>query len=107
MRHISPAELKQRLDSGGPPPVLLDVREPWEIERACLPHSYCIPMRELTTRLQELDPDQEIVVLCHHGIRSRSVCLYLERQMQFSNVLNLEGGIDAWARQVDPGVATY
>lgn len=107
MRNISPAELKQRLDSDAPLPLLLDVREPWEIERACLPHSHCIPMKELATRLQELDPDRETVVLCHHGIRSRSVCLFLEQHMQFSNVLNLDGGIDAWARQVDTDVPTY
>ena len=107
MQNISPAELKRRLDSGTPPPLLLDVREPWEIERARLPHSRCIPMGELTSRLQELDPDRETVVLCHHGIRSHSVCLFLEQHMQFSNVLNLDGGIDAWARQVDPAVPTY
>ena len=107
MQNISPAELKQRLDSGASPPLLLDIREPWEIERACLPHSYCIPMGELAARLQELDPDQETVVLCHHGIRSRSVCLFLEQHMQFSNVLNLDGGIDAWARQVDSAIPTY
>ena len=91
MQNISPAELKQRLDSDAPPPLLLDVREPWEVERACLPHSHCIPMKELTARLEELNPDQETVVLCHHGIRSRSVCLFLEQHMQFSNVLNLAG----------------
>ena len=107
MRNISPVELKRRLDRDAPLPFLLDVREPWEIERACLPHSHCIPMGELTARLQELDPDRETVVLCHHGIRSRSVCRFLEQHMQFSNVLNLDGGIDAWARQVDPAVPTY
>lgn len=107
MQNISPAELKQRLDSDAPPPLLLDVREPWEIERARLPHSHYIPMGELVARLQELDPDQETVVLCHHGTRSRSVCLFLEQHKQFSNVLNLDGGIDAWARQVDPAVPTY
>ena len=107
MQNISPAELKQRLDSDAPLPLLLDVREPWEIERASLPDSRCIPMRELAVRLQELDPDRETVVLCHHGIRSRSVCLFLEQHMQFSKVLNLDGGIDAWARQIDPTVPTY
>ena len=107
MQNISPTELQQRLNSDTPPPLLLDIREPWEVERACLPHSLCIPMGELQTRLQELDPNQETVVLCHHGIRSRSVCLFLEQNMQFSDVLNLVGGIDAWARQVDPAVPTY
>ena len=107
MQDISPTELRRRLDSDAPPPLLLDIREPWEVERARLPHSHYLPMGELTARLQELDPDRETVVLCHHGVRSRSVCLFLERRMRFSKVLNLDGGIDAWARQVDPNCPTY
>ena len=107
MQDITPAELQQRLAADTPPPLLLDVREPWEIERARLPHSHCIPMGELQARANELDPDQETVVLCHHGIRSRSVCLFLEQHLRFSSVLNLAGGIDAWARQVDPSIPTY
>ena len=64
-------------------------------------------MGELAARLPELDPDQETVVICHYGSRSRSVCLFLEQHLQFSDVINLDGGIDAWARQVDPAVPTY
>ena len=107
MRDIHPAELKQRLDSDAPPPLLLDVREPWEVERASLPDSHFIPVGELPARVAELNPEQETVVLCHHGIRSRSACLFLEQHMQFSHVLNLAGGIDAWARQIDPSIPTY
>ena len=107
MQDITPTELQQRLAADTLPPLLLDIREPWEIERAHLPHSHCIPMDELQTRAPELDPDRETVVLCHHGIRSRSVCLFLEQHLHFSSVLNLAGGIDAWARQVDPSIPTY
>ncbi len=106
MHEISPTELQQRLDTDAAPPVLLDVREPWEIERARLPRALCIPMRDLPARLQELQPDCETVVLCHHGIRSRSACLLLER-CGFTKVRNLTGGIDAWARQIEPAMPIY
>ena len=63
-------------------------------------------MRQIPQAADNLDPDQEIVVICHHGIRSRQVAMYLEYQ-GFSDVINLYGGIDAWARDVDRGMATY
>lgn len=106
MHEISPTELQQRLNADAASPVLLDVREPWEIERACLPQALCIPMRDLPARLQELQPDRDTVVLCHHGIRSRSACLLLER-CGFAKVWNLTGGIDAWARQIEPAMPIY
>ena len=106
MHEMSPPELQQRLAADATAPVLLDVREPWEIERACLPQALCIPMPELAARLPELQPERETVVLCHHGIRSRSACLLLER-CGFRQVWNLTGGIDAWARQVEPSVPLY
>ncbi len=107
MRDISAQELKQLLDSDTEALVLLDVREAWEIERAQLPHSHFIPMRDLPQRLSELDPDHTTVVVCHHGIRSRAAAQYMEQQFQFSDVLNLSGGIDAWSRDVDPNLPTY
>ncbi len=107
MRDISVQELKQLLDSEADAPVLLDVREPWEIERVCLPNSHYIPMRELPQRLAELDPDRETVVICHHGIRSRAAALYMEQQFDFSRILNLKGGIDAWAREIDSQLPIY
>ena len=107
MRNITAQELKQLLDSDDEAPLILDVREAWEIERAHLPNSYFIPMRDLPQRLSELDPDRTTVVLCHHGIRSRTAALYMEREFQFSRVFNLSGGIDAWARDVDPNLPTY
>ena len=65
-----------------------------------------MPMNDVPDRLEELNPDQEIVVLCHHGRRSRQVVVFL-KQSGFRQVLNLVGGIDAWSAEVDPGVPVY
>ena len=65
-----------------------------------------VPMREIPARLAELDADAETIVICHHGARSMQVALFLERQ-GFANVLNLAGGVDAWARAVDPAMPVY
>lgn len=106
MRHLSASELKSYLDEADPAPVLLDVREPWEFGICRIDGSHLIPMRSIPASLRELDPDREIVVICHHGIRSRQVALYLEHQ-GFSNIINMEGGVAAWARDVDPQMPTY
>ena len=106
MREFSAAELQSYLDSVPVKPLLLDVREPWEFENARIEGSTLIPMRTIPERMQDFNPDQEVVVICHHGIRSRMVGLYLERH-GFSNVINLAGGVEAWAREVDPHMATY
>lgn len=87
-------------------PHLLDVREPWEFEKCHLAGSQLVPMRQIPGALNELDQDQEIVVICHHGIRSRAVAAYLANN-QFSRVINLSDGIDQWAKQVDPSMPTY
>lgn len=105
VREISPAEAKCQLDSGRPL-VLLDVREPEELQLACLPGAVHIPMGEVPGRLHELDPDAEIVIFCHHGIRSASVAQFLSRH-EFERVANLAGGIDAWSVLVDPSVPRY
>ena len=104
-REISAVELKQQLDSGRSL-VLLDVREPEELMLARLPGALHIPMGEVPGRLHELDPDTEIVVVCHHGIRSASVAQFLA-QRDFARVVNLAGGIDAWSAAVDPSVSRY
>ncbi len=106
MREFSATELQNYLDSVPVKPLLLDVREPWEFEKARIAGSTLIPMRTIPERMHEYDPDQEVVVICHHGIRSRMVALYLERH-GFSNVINLTGGVEAWARDVDPHMASY
>ena len=99
-------DLKARLDQPGNTPLLLDVREPWEIQRCALDGALHIPMGQIQTRLGELDPEQEIVVLCHHGIRSNSVANYLARN-GYTRLYNLAGGIDAWAREIDKNMVTY
>ena len=87
-------------------PQLLDVREPWEFEKCRLDGSVLVPMRQIPQAMQDLDQDQEIVVICHHGIRSRAVAAYLANN-DFSHVINLSGGIDEWAKRVDPAMPTY
>lgn len=100
-----PADVAQRLQSGQAPR-LLDVREPNEFELCALPGAQLIPLGELPARLQELDPKAEYVVYCHHGGRSMRAAMFLEQQ-GFSQVANLEGGIDAWAAEVDPTLPRY
>ena len=102
--NISPRELKDRLDAAEGP-VLLDVREPWEFEAARIEGSKLVPMGELPGRVSELDPAAETVVICHHGSRSAYVAQALARA-GFGNVLNLEGGLDAYAH-ADPSVPRY
>ena len=88
-------------------PLLLDVREPWEFATAALPGAKLIPMGEITSRAHtELDPDQPIVVLCHHGARSLSVTMWLRRE-GFDHAQSLAGGIDEWSRKIDPNVPRY
>jgi rhodanese-related sulfurtransferase len=107
MKQIAPAELAAWLaDAGREKPVLLDVREPWELEKARLAEARHIPMREMPGRLGELDPDQDLVAFCHLGGRSMQVAMFLEKN-GFSKVHNLVGGVDAWSRTVDPAVPLY
>jgi adenylyltransferase/sulfurtransferase len=103
--NITVDDLKARLDRGERP-VLLDVREPFEHQIAALAGSVLIPMGDLTRRQQELDPEDEIVVYCHHGIRSASVTSFL-RHHGFARARNLQGGIERWATQVDPAMVRY
>ncbi len=105
LREISATELKQRLDRHAEF-VLLDVREPEELALARLPGAVHIPMGEVPSRLHELAHDKEIVVFCHHGIRSAHVAQFLV-QHDFEQVISLAGGIDAWSADVDPSVARY
>ena len=92
------------------PLLLLDVREPWEVALAALElpgaTTRTMPMREVPARLAELDPAQPVLCFCHHGARSAQVVAFLERA-GFASAYNLAGGIDAWSRDVDPGVARY
>ncbi|MEW6353190.1 MAG: rhodanese-like domain-containing protein [Pseudomonadota bacterium] len=105
MEHYSAAELKERL-SAEPAPLLLDVREAWEYELCHIAGSRHIPMGRIAEVLDELDAEQEIVVICHHGSRSQRVTDFLESN-GFSKVANLDGGIHAWACEVDPSLTQY
>jgi adenylyltransferase/sulfurtransferase len=105
---ITPRIAKQRLDAGERL-FLLDVREPIEFHLASLPETTQIPIGELQQRFaQEIDGrrDDEIIVICHHGIRSRMVADWL-RQQGCKTVKNLDGGIDRWARDADPSIPRY
>ncbi|HWO99393.1 MAG TPA: rhodanese-like domain-containing protein [Methylococcus sp.] len=103
MQSISPTELKQWLSTSDAPPLLLDVREPEEFAFCHLEGSLHIPMAEMATRWRELDPTRDLVVVCHHGVRSFQVAQFLETQ-GFDRVINLTGGLDAWSREVDPSL---
>ena len=106
MREFSATELYAYLRASVEKPLLLDVREPWEFDKACIENSTLVPMRSVPDHLAALDPDRETVVICHHGIRSRMVGRFLESQ-GFSNVINLSGGVAAWANDVDRQMPTY
>lgn len=88
-------------------PVLVDVREKWEFETAHIVNSLLMPMGDVPTRAHaELDPDEPIVVVCHHGARSLNVTMWL-RQQGFEKAQSLAGGIDGWSRSIDPAVPRY
>ena len=101
---ITPAELKQKLDRGQAP-LLLDVREPHEFSLARIEGSKLVPMGGVLDRIPVLDPEQETVVICHHGARSAYVTRILDR-CGFESVYNLEGGLDAYSF-VDRSVPRY
>ena len=107
MRQLSASQLKDWLaDPGRTKPVLLDVREPWEFETCRIAGSISMPMRGIPARYHELGRDQDIVMVCHHGARSFQAGMFLE-QMGFGGIINLHGGVAAWARDVDPAMPTY
>ena len=107
IQHLQPVELRTWLDdSKRQAPVLIDVREPWETEICKIKDSVSIPMGMIEDRCGVLNPDAETVLICHHGARSMQVALYLERS-GFKRLHNLSGGVDAWARQIDPAMSVY
>ncbi|HEX9821004.1 MAG TPA: rhodanese-like domain-containing protein [Methylomirabilota bacterium] len=105
MSEISPQALKSRLDRREAP-LLLDVRQDWETKLCRLPNAVHIPIEEIELRVEELTREDEIVVYCHQGVRSAAVAEYL-RSLGFASVRNLSGGLDLWARTVDPAMRRY
>ena len=112
---ILPTELTGWLQSAreqqpGQLPVVLDVREEWEVQTASVRADgfrlVCIPMGQIVQRLAELDKNESVACLCHHGARSQRVAAYLMDQ-DYAQVVNISGGIHAWSLQLDPGVPRY
>jgi len=107
MKSISAADLASWLaDSARTPPLLLDVREPWEQQICTIAGSQPMPMRQIPAQFGTIDPHQAIVCVCHLGGRSAQVAMFLQRQ-GYEDVYNLTGGVDAWARQVDQSMPVY
>ena len=103
---ITVAELKA-LREGGSEFTLLDVRDPWEFETSQITGSTHMPMGDVPSRFQqELNPEDHIVVVCHHGVRSMNVTAWL-RQQGFEKAQSLRGGIDRWSREIDSSVPIY
>lgn len=107
MRDVAAEELSAWLrDPARARPLLLDVREPWEYALCRIDGALNVPMRELPAQLNELPRERETVVICHHGVRSAMAARFLEHS-GFRTVYNLQGGVAAWASDVDPAMPTY
>lgn len=107
MIQLHPLELKTWLEHPARrQPILVDVRETWEYQYCHIDGSLLVPLRQIPERLTELDPQAEFVMICHHGVRSYRAGLFLE-QAGFANVYNLQGGVEAWARDADPTMRKY
>ena len=109
MRHFTAKQLQEHLASKAAP-FLLDVREPWEFEYCNIEGSILIPMGQLPAQLDKLESEigyeREIIMICHHGIRSRQMGYYME-QAGFRNITNLDGGVEQWAQDVDMTMKRY
>jgi rhodanese-related sulfurtransferase len=104
---LGPAELfKWRADAKRAPPVLIDVREPWEFEYCRIEGSVSIPLGELAGRVGELPHDRPLVMVCHHGHRSFHAAAML-KHAGFFQVHNLRGGVEEWAAEVEPTMKRY
>ena len=107
MQNLTPIELAAWLaDEVREQPLLLDVREPWEFQAGHINGSLTMPMNTISDRLSELNAQQTIICICHHGVRSMQVGIFLERN-GFTAIRNLTGGVHTWALQVDSTIPTY
>jgi rhodanese-related sulfurtransferase len=105
---ISAAQAKERL-SNSKQSILIDVREPWEFAAACIPDSTLIPMQSVPAELQRLEglaDAADLLVLCHHGVRSLQVVSWL-RARGIENCYSVAGGIDRWSGELDPAIPRY
>lgn len=105
VREVTPTEFLATL-ADRPETLLIDVREPWELDIARLPAAINIPMGQVPDRLGDIDRTRDVVIMCRSGGRSLTVARFLEGQ-GYPTVMNLSGGILAWREQLDPSLATY
>lgn len=106
LRQITPRQLADLLAAPDQAPQMLDVREPWEYRICHIDGAELLPMRQVPGSLDRIARDRPVVIICHHGIRSQQVALYLLNQ-GVKDVLNLNGGVARWAQDVDPMMPTY
>ena len=106
MDSISPTQLRDLIDDPDAEIIIVDVREDWELEKCKIENCLHIPMGTIPHELHQLEFNLPIIVYCHHGLRSMQVANFLTSR-GFIHVLNLEGGINAWAQEVDPDMVTY
>ena len=102
---IEVENLKEMSDAGAPF-TIVDVREQWEIDTCKFDDSLHVPMNQIPYNVDKIPTDNPVVVICHHGVRSMHVMSFL-RNHGFDNATSLRGGIDAWAKRIDPSMATY
>jgi rhodanese-related sulfurtransferase len=102
---ILPSEVETRLKNGETLNII-DVREPSEYEISRIDEAKLLPLSQFNDWIGDLKPEDEIIVMCHHGIRSANLCMFLLRN-GFEKVFNLEGGIDLWSKEVDANVPRY
>ena len=106
LREITPTQLQEKL-TAGQKLQLIDVREPEEFAICKLPDSTLMPMGEIMKRYTEIEPEAEVIMICHHGFRSAQAIQFLSQRFGFTNLINLKGGIHAWAEEVDPEMPVY
>ena len=106
MQDLTASELAEYLSTTDDDPMLLDVRQGWEYDICRLENSTLMPMATIPSKIGDFEKDRVTVVICHHGIRSRQVAMFLEKS-GFKNIINLNGGVDQWAKMVDTSMALY
>jgi len=105
MDDITPQELKELLEKDLPPR-MIDVRQDWEHDKCHIEGSVLVPMDQIADNLDSFDSDEGLVIVCHHGMRSAQVAQFLISS-GFTNIMNLAGGLDAWAKEIDPEMEQY